>query len=91
MKTANKCPKCGARDEIQNVYNLWDCGSEARVDGTDWVQSDLCRERVKVAKLKKQNDKLKERTKALQEWGETAEEAIRSLQKIIDTLRNPKF
>ena len=86
MKPANKCPRCGAKN--------FSCESEAGtcdVDMPFFDQSDLCRERCKVAKLKKQNDKLKERTKALQEWGETAEEAIRSLQKIIDTLRNPKF
>lgn len=49
MSTKDKCPGCGADQEIPfNVYG-YKCGT----DHTGELQSDLCRERVKVARLQR--------------------------------------
>ena len=75
MKTANKCPKCQSRNIGPNhkVLKMWRCmSSDDSVTGFD--QSDLCRARCKVAKLKRQVNKLKERV----EVAELAESALRN-------------
>ena len=49
MKTANKCPKCGAKN------------CDTPINQSITQQSDLCRERCKVAKLRKQVERLKDK------------------------------
>lgn len=83
MKTANKCPKCGAAKK--EIYSFWcDSKPDGFPAGFQFEQSALCRERCKVAKLKKKVAKLKERA-------ESAEWAVKELQKTVTTLRNPNF
>ena len=54
MKTANKCPKCGKPILCQsNISKTFECQTFQLKEGNVLAQSDLCRERVKVAKLKK--------------------------------------
>lgn len=83
MKTANKCPHCNIRKRTRGVDGGdYECGTQINCPIT--AQSHFCRERVKVAKLKKQVERLKERA-------ESAEWAVKELQKTVTTLRNPKF
>lgn len=65
MKTANKCPKCGAKMSGEPktagvvMSRHFYCHSFVQKNGlTELVQSDLCRERVKVARLKKPSKSL---------------------------------
>ena len=85
MKPANKCPnnvckKCGSgwvmKDHGKTLWRTFGCDSEVDNDG-EFTQSNLCRERVKVAKLKKQVERLRFKNKLL--------------EIDIETLRNPKF
>ena len=61
MKTTkNTCPKCGAKMGSQSQYTLR-CGSiSATSPGivSGFAQSQLCKERVKVARLKRKVERL---------------------------------
>ena len=71
MKTANKCPKksctaCGGAITVNQAFSTqeWKCGTISNwtsACGWIWSQSDLCRERCKVTKLKKQVERLKDK------------------------------
>jgi len=80
-----RCPKCSAPRRSGSHYEC-DSRQLTEMGGTkpQHTQSALCRERCKVAKLKKQVEKLKERA-------ESAEWAVKELQKTVNTLRNPNF
>jgi hypothetical protein len=80
VKKKNKCPKCGAK-EAWTDYQNWSCGSN---DKAEFGQSDLCRERVKVQKLKRKVERL---TAAL----DTETRAVDQLRRELVVLRNPNF
>lgn len=62
MKTANKCHKCGAKKDSTKGYACESVDAQT-MNGENYPfgQSDLCRERVKVARLKKQVERLKDK------------------------------
>lgn len=76
-----KCPKCSSQCIQDAELVIFACNTE---NGTYFNQSELCKERVKNAKLKKQVERMKERA-------ESAEWAVKELQKTVTKLRNPKF
>ena len=80
----NVCPHCASKLKKKDAegQELWECGTSDRFSGHR--KSALCRTRCQVARLKKQNAKLKERAEAA-EW------AVKELQKTVNTLRNPNF
>lgn len=87
MKTTNKCPRCSAK---RCAPDLFECRTEEcrDFDSGDLTgglrQSDLCRERVKVAKLKKRIETMEMAAKDLFLSNHL-------LRKENDTLRNPNF
>ena len=92
MKPANKCPnnvckKCGSgwvmKDHGKTLWRTFGCDSEVDNDG-EFTQSNLCRERCKVAKLKK-------RLKYITDLAWKLRIKNEMLEIDIETLRNPKF
>ena len=62
-----KCPKCGQKANPKGENStIYQCLS-AEIGMVGFVQSPHCRERVKVAKLKKQVERLKNQIKKLTE------------------------
>jgi ribosomal protein S27AE len=83
MKPKNKCPKCGAKEVWMDYTDCrnWACGSN---DKPEFDQSELCRERFQVQRLKRKVERLTERAEAA-EW------AVKEMQKTVTILRNPNF
>ena len=75
-----KCEKCKASEHLDRMGNpIWNDSTAFKCEsyffhGEKLIQSDLCRARCKVAKLKRQVNKLKERV----EVAELAESALRN-------------
>ena len=80
-----KCPKCGKPILYEsNISRTFDCHTFQPKEGAVLVQSELCKKRVKVAKLKNQVEKLKIEAKYWREHHDF-------LQDTVTTLRNPNF
>lgn len=87
MKKASKCPKCGAKSWYVGLdIEFYRCDSKLSLGKERDIlsQANHCKERVKVAKLKKHVAALRQNR---DEW---EAEAMR-LMKELATVRNPNF